>query len=521
MLWWEGKSFPGKEFCILKDNGELSIAPFNERVIATLYGETSNQVLQNLVDKFQELTHKVKELQQEWDTTEDKNKLSARLGRVQEYVAHLNAIGDFKPVLQQLREYEQVINKIMDDNFREKTALVEQAAQISADNNNWKEATQKLRDITDQWKALGFVDKKRNEELWGRLEAIKNKFFEKKREHQEEFEKEMLQNLDLKMELVEKAEALASSENWKETTETFRQLLEDWKNTGRTMPEKNEALWQRFIAAKNHFYDRKKVHSENIQVEQEANYKLKLAIVEKAEALQDNTNWNATSTVFNQLMNEWKSIGHVPAEHSNTLWDRFTAARDVFFSGKRSHAEAYKAVLDDNYTQKMALIEKAESLKNSTTWREATEEMNQLLATWKTIGHVAKEHSEVLWNQFLAARKHFFNRKDEDRSKRMLRFEKQKEERLQQTRNFLQALNDENREEQKMLDDFKADLEHVADGPKAEELKTHLRHLIQQSEQKLRNRSTKIQEVSQQLQELEQNAKKDNPEMPDETGAAS
>jgi len=510
MLWWESKSFPGKEFCTLKENGELTVTPFNERVIATLYGETSNQVLQSLLDKFAELTQKVQELQQEWDASEDKIKFSAKLGRLQEYVAHVNAIGDFKPVLQRLHAYEQEINRIMDANFREKAALVEQAALISADNNNWKEATQKLRDITDQWKALGFVDKKRNEELWARLEAIKNKFFEKKREHQEEFEKEMLQNLDLKMELVEKAEALAASENWKETTEIFRQLLEDWKNTGRTMPEKNEALWQRFIAAKNHFYDRKKLHSEQIQVEQEANYTLKLAIVEQAEALQHNTNWNTTSQVFNQLMNDWKGIGHVPAEHSNTLWERFTAARDVFFSAKRNHAEAYKAVLDENYAQKQALIDQAEAIKNSSNWREATEEMNQLLAKWKTIGHVAKEHSEVLWNQFLSARKHFFNRKDEDRSKRMMRFEKQKEERLQQTRNFLQALHDENREEQTMLEEFKTDLNNIAEGPKSEELKTHLRHLIQQSENKLRNRQAKIQEVSQQLQELEQAAKKDN-----------
>ncbi|MGC4058294.1 MAG: DUF349 domain-containing protein [Chitinophagaceae bacterium] len=119
------------------------------------------------------------------------------------------------------------------------------------------------------------MDKKRNDALWDKLEKIKEHFFEEKRQHQEDISKEMLQNLDLKMELVDKAEALADSENWKETTEIFKQLMEDWKKTGRTIPDKNEALWQRFIAAKNNFYDRKKIHTDQIKVEQEANYAIK------------------------------------------------------------------------------------------------------------------------------------------------------------------------------------------------------------------------------------------------------
>src|ERR1043165_6293669 len=130
------------------------------------------------------------------------------------------------------------------------------------------------------------------------MEEARNKFHERKRQYQEEQEKDMLQNLDLKLELVEKAEQHTNSENWKETTEIYKQLMEQWKATGHTMHDKNEELWKRFSDAKNNFFDRKKAHGERIHTEQESNYTAKLALVEKAEALKDSTEWNNTVQAY-------------------------------------------------------------------------------------------------------------------------------------------------------------------------------------------------------------------------------
>ena len=197
---------------------------------------------------------------------------------------HTNAIGDINALLNEIKDWEKTIAELSEENYQVKLKLVEQGEAL-VDSTNYKETTQAFRDIIDRWKQTGYADKRKSDALWNRLEAARNKFYERKRQSQEEHDKEMMQNLDLKMELAEKAENLAASEDWKATSETFHQLMEQWKTVGRTINDKNETLWQRFITAKNVFYDRKKANFEAIQLEQEENYKLKQALLEKAEAI--------------------------------------------------------------------------------------------------------------------------------------------------------------------------------------------------------------------------------------------
>lgn len=502
--WWESKSFEGKEFCSLDESGQLTVSPFPAKIVSTLNHITGDAVLQTLQDKYRELKKLTEELIKEWSETDDKIKMMSKVNRLKEYISTANAVGNLESLLVPVKEYEAVINGIVDENFKAKQALVTEAESLTIENNNWKDLTQKFKDITEKWKQLGFVDKKRNEQLWDKLEALKSKFFEDKRSHHEDIEHEMLQNLDLKMEIVEKAEANTNSENWKETTEFFKQLLEEWKNTGRTIPEKNEALWQRFIGAKNNFFDRKKLHTDQIKIEQEANYEKKLAIIEKAETIKNSTEWSITTKAFNDLMDEWKAIGPVPAEHNTSLWERFSAAKETFYGAKRSQADAYKTMLDENYQKKTAIIERAESLKNSSNWREVSDEMNLLFEQWKQIGHVGKEHSEKLWEQFISARKHFFNRKDQDRNRRKEQYEKNKEVQHIQTKNFLATLEHETADETAQIAEFRESLENIGEGPKSEEIKSHLTNLISELEQKIKNRAPKIADLKGQVARLDQ-----------------
>lgn len=505
LRWWEEAGITGKQYCTLKETGELilnAIAAYPGRTIGTLTDDNAATAVKALQDRFPEVEAKVSELQAEWDATEDKQKLVSKLSRVREYLLHTNAIGDFAALHSRLDVMDKHIIEITEEHYRNKLALVEQAEAL-AGNDNWKDTTQALRELSDKWKQTGFLDKHKNDELWARLEAARNTFFDRKRQHQEQQEKELLQNLDLKMELVEKAEALAHSEDWKETTETFRRLMDQWKTIGRTLSEKNEELWNRFIAAKNVFYDRKKLHFESIQQEQEANYLVKLALVEKAEAMQESREWNATSQAYADLMDEWKNAGRVPAEKADELWNRLTAAKEHFFQAKRLHFETVRVSLDDNHTQKLGLLKRAEALKNSTQWREATDELNELMAEWKKIGPVPREHSEKIWEAFIAARTHFFNRKDEDRERRKSHAEKQISNRTLQTRQFLVRLQEEIKEEEEKLADFRSGLDNITPGPKEEELRRHLEKLISQGEHKIRHKQEKVDEVQQQLQELE------------------
>lgn len=510
--WWESKNFKGKEYCTLDENGALKVAPFKEKIVAILNPVTGDAVIQNLIEKFEELNKQIEDLKAEWNNSADKIKIMAKIQRLNEHLKNVHAIGNLQPLLDEAHNWERTVLDIIEGHYQQKLALVQEAEQLTVENNNWKELTQKLKDIGERWKSLGFVEKKRNDELWERFENIKNKFFEEKRIHQDDISKDLLQNLDLKLELVEKAEHLAESDQWKDTTELFKQLMEDWKKIGRTIPEKNEALWQRFIGAKNHFFDRKKAHTDQIKIEQENNYQKKLVIVEKAETIQNSTDWTITAQVFNELTAEWKNIGAVPSEFGNSLWERFSAAKDHFFTAKKEKAEAYKAMLEENFQKKQNLIEQAEAIKNSTNWRDATDEMNRLFDEWKQIGHVGKEHSEVLWEKFLSARKHFFNRKDQDRERRKQQFEKNKELHYIQTKNFLATLEAESKDEEAQITEFSENLKNNPEGPKAEEIKAQLNKLIIELEQRIKTRAKKIDDLKEQIakMELEQNSKRND-----------
>lgn len=505
--WWATANFDGKQMYSLTDNGELtmrSIGSLPERVVTTIELNNADIILNSLVEKFPEVEEKAKELQNEWEAEQDKLKLYGKVERLKEYLKHAAAVGNFQPIIDDIDAKEVVLAQLMDENYGLKTKVAEQAEQL-ADSEDWKETTDKFKELTDEWKSIGFIDKDRNDQLWNRIEAARDKFYERKREHHEDVEKEMLANLDLKMEVVEKAEKLAASEDWKAATQAFKDLMEEWKNIGRTMHDKNEELWNRFITAKNVFFDKKKEHYNEIQEEQEENLKKKLELVEKAEQMQDSTDWKKTSNSYKELMDEWRAIGRVPAEKSDELWDRLNAAKDKFYNAKREHFQAFKVSLEDNYAQKLALLKRAKDIKNSTRWRETTDEMNELMTEWKKIGPVPREHSDSIWEEFIGARKQFFNRKDDDRDRRKQTAEKRIYHRHQQTKNFLSKLTSELDEEKDKLADFKEGLSNIhPDEKKADELKEHLNKLIGQTEKKIQHKEEKLDEVTQQLKEIEE-----------------
>jgi hypothetical protein len=501
---WNQTDFSGKAAYRLSDDGAIVLTEKTgkERTIGTLAPDSAEAVIKALRDKYTEVEAKVSELKTEWDASEDKLKLIGKVERMKDYLNHTNALGDIETLSSTVAGMDFELKKLIEKNYEERLALVQKAESL-VDSNSWKETSQAFRDFTEQWKAMGYVEKHLGDELWNRLEAARAKFFDRKRQNQEDINKDMLQNLDLKMELVERAENLAASENWKETTEVFKLLIEDWKKIGRTIPEKNEELWNRFITAKNSFYDRKKAHFDTIQSEQEANYATKLALVERAEAMKDSREWNATSDAYAKLMEEWKSIGRVPHDKTDEIWARLNAAKDTFFQAKKQHFGTMKVALEDNYAQKLSLLKRAESLENSNNWREATVEMNELMVEWKKIGPVPREHSNALWEKFLGARKRFFDRKDANREHRKQQVEKQKNVRFQQTRNFLSKLEDELREEEEKLADFKNGIQDITPGPKAEELRLHLQKLIAQTENKVKHKKEKLEDVRKQYAELE------------------
>ncbi|MBL7691904.1 MAG: DUF349 domain-containing protein [Flavipsychrobacter sp.] len=495
--WWNGISFDGKELFTLTDDGKLTIyagKEGKERVLAEVTADNAETVLEPLKEKFASLQTKVNELNTEWNNTEDKLKLADKVHQLKNQILSANALGNIEALVTALAPAEQEIAKRYDENYAYRLKLAEEAETL-AEASEWKETTNALRELVEKWKASGHTDKQRSDKLWSRIDAARNKFNERKQKYFEDQEKDLLGNLDLKLDLVEQAESLINSVEWKKTSETFHRLTTEWKTIGHTLSKKNEELWQRFIAAKSAFFDRKREHSDRIAQEQEQHFIVKSALVEKAEALKDSKEWNNTAIAYAALMEEWKKAGRVGGEKGDELWNRFLAAQDHFFTAKKRHTEEIRIMHEANLARKTELLQRAERIKNSTNWNDTTAELNELLDEWKTIGPVAREHSNKIWEEFIAARKHFFARKDANREQRKQHFEQIKTVRSVQAREMVAKLLTDIKEEEDKLVDFKSALENITPGKKADELRKHLEQLLIDGEQKIRRLKEKYDAV--------------------------
>ncbi|PQJ12020.1 hypothetical protein CJD36_009535 [Flavipsychrobacter stenotrophus] len=524
--WWEEQSFPGKDLFKLDEDGTVTLTPtalVKEREIAVVTIDNAETVLKNLQEKFEEMQSRVREAEIEWMAATDKSKMADKIEQLKGLINSTVAIGDFEKAAQLVNDWESSIKKASDENVAAKKALAELAESL-ADSTEYKETSQAFKDITEKWRLSGFLDKSRNDMLWKRIENARKKFQDRKRDFHDEEEKDLLVTLDLKIEIAELAESLQNSEEWKSATEAYHELTERWKSTGRTIHKRNEELWQRIMTAKNIFFDRKKAHFAQIQVEQEANLIIKLELAEKAEALANSTDWSATATAMGALKEQWRNTGRVPHEKADELNKRFNDSVETFFDARRKHTEAIRVTQEQNYALKSELLQRAEEIKDSNRWGETTVEMNRLFDEWKTIGPVPREHNTTIWDAFMGARKHFFQRKDADRDQRKQQFDAQKaareeqdiaykkereaqeiasrKTRIEQAHKTIEAAHTEIKEEEEKLADFKNAIENITPGKKAEELRTHLAALIEESTKHLDRLKKKVVTVTEDMNKI-------------------
>lgn len=502
---WAQTEIEDKYLYDLSTEGELFLKNESPKdVICKLTTETFQTTIDFLQQKFKEITDNHKDIIEEWHKTEDKISLQSKLEKAKEYLDRAKVIGNITPLREELNEMLSSITQLLNANLKIREALVIKAERIK-DNESYKDTHQEYKDIVEAWKQAPHIEKHKLDQLWDRIDTARTYFYERKRQHQEEIENEYLANLDLKLELAERSEALANSTDWKKTTEVYKELTEQWKTIGKVVSqEKNEELWNRFIGAQNNFFEQKRKHYEQVNAEQEQNYLKKVALVEVIEAINlEDCNWKATTDKVMQITDEWKQIGRVPREHSDSIWQRFLEAKNIFFDAKRNFTEQVKLSQEDNLAKKQALIARIEKIKNSTQWHEVTQEMNELMDEWKQIGPVPRKVSDIIWEQFIGARRYFFNRKDADRDKRQQNFYAKLDNKIEQTKDFLTTLKEEMEDDKAKIEEFTQNLSglNTADS-KDKEIKNHLENLIVSLEKKLPQKAQKITNVEIQLQEL-------------------
>ena len=206
-----------------------------------------------------------------------------------------------------------------------KEKLAAEAEQIAESGTSWKASGDRLRAIVDEWKQIKGIDRKTDDALWKRFAAARDAFGKRRGQHFAQLDAERGAARAAKDKLIERAEELAQSSDWKETAAAMRDLMAEWKAAGRAGRDAEEALWTRFRAAQDTFFARRSTTFAERDAEQTENQRMKEAVVAETEAL-DISDPKAAQAALRSLQSRYDEIGHVPREVMRPLDDRMRAA---------------------------------------------------------------------------------------------------------------------------------------------------------------------------------------------------
>lgn len=195
----------------------------------------------------------------------------------------------------------------------------------------WDEATKAIIALQEEWKTFGFASRKVNADLFARFRKSCDDFFEKKAAFFKKMKEELAANLAKKIELCEKAEALKDSTDWKATTDALVALQKEWKTVGPVVKKHSDAVWKRFIAACDAFFEEKKKQNVNIHSVEHENLKQKKEIIAQIKAIFEDENKDDAPTKVRQLMKQWQEVGHVPYKEKDKIYAEYKALIDKAF----------------------------------------------------------------------------------------------------------------------------------------------------------------------------------------------
>ena len=284
-------------------------------------------------------------------------------------------------------------------NLEAKTAFCEEAEAL-AQRSDVVEAFRELQKLHEQWKDYGPVEKQYRESIWERFKAATAMINRNYQAHFEGLKEQQEANLVAKTALCEKAEAIAAAEmananEWNAATKTLEEIQKEWRGIGFASKKDNQKIYDRFRAACDAFFARKKEFYAGSNESPNENLARKLAICEQAEALKDSTDWKATADTLIDLQKQWKEIGAVPRQKSDALWKRFRAACDSFFEARDKQPKDANDYYG-NLKAKQRLIAEINAYELSGDAEADAEAGSKFSESWQAIGFVPfKEKDKV------------------------------------------------------------------------------------------------------------------------------
>jgi len=393
---------------------------------------------EDLLDRMQELldNKEVRDLRSDVDNIKinyyKKYKLEVEQKRKQ-FVEKGGDIDDFsapedplepriKDLLRRYRDLKAVSNKTLEqeklENVTKKYAVIEKIKDLINRKESINKTFQEFRELQKEWRSIGLVPQQNLKDLWETYNHHVETFYDYIKINKELRDLDLKKNLESKIVLCEKAEALLLEPSIIEAFNKLQRYHDQWRESGPVPAEIRSDIWERFREATSKINKKHQEHFENLKREQKNNLEQKRLLCEKAEDISNFEfksirEWEQKSRELIELQKVWRTIGFAPKKDNNKIYKRFRTACDQFFARKREFYTQNKEMYQNNLQLKTDLCIQAESLKDSTEWKKTTEDLIHLQEQWKLIGPVPRKYSDQIWKRFRAACDYFFNMKSE------------------------------------------------------------------------------------------------------------
>lgn len=337
--------------------------------------ESEDDSLVYFAKRYEMFQDKVNNLLERIEASENKGSFLMKVLHMKELVGSYDALGDFEKLYHALTAAEEAINETIkqnrEKNLTTKIALI-QEAEVLRDSIEWQETTDRLKDLRGTWIKTGPVEKELTDEIEERFRAAVEGFFERKKNFFEDKKKMQNRIYDKYRDLISQSVSLQNSEDWEGTTAKLKQLQNQWKEVGGTLPRKTMTrLWTDFRKAHNHFFERLKKKINNEKVESrgkyyEDNYDRKRVLVEEAEQLLEQHSLNEAVKRAKELQAEWKKVGPVSPEVSDMIWERFIKACDRVFemSSLEHYIRKRQQAANEDFTEVDGIQARISALKD-------------------------------------------------------------------------------------------------------------------------------------------------------------
>ncbi len=321
-------------------------------------------------------------------------------------------------------------------NLEKKLLLIEELKHL-IDNAESSTMYQNFKEIQKKWSAIGNIPRTKYNDTWRTYHHHVERFYDLLHLSNDLRDLDFKHNYEEKLKLVERAEELANSSDLNRAFKELQVLHKLWKeDIGPVDREHREEIWDRFSNATKTIHDKRHDLQKSLETKYEENVDKKREVISKmtnlvTEKIDSHKVWQQKINDLEALRREFFKIGTVPRAENDKIWREFKEATRNFNHVKNLFYKGIKKDQQDNLEKKNALVERAESLKESDDWDSTTDLMKQIQAEWKTIGHVPRKYSDKIWKQFKDACNYYFDRlhgvQDEANKDQIAGFNKKKE----------------------------------------------------------------------------------------------